>query len=150
MASMPDTQISQWDEEKPCLKCGQTTSLSDGATDKTCGLMCRGCINVYQMLYRHVGGLPPTLNAMTAADQKEFFRSTKELIQTVGVNARWAMVRSALITSMTRFKTEQFTHSVERPFLPLAVWAARGFNTDDIQKKGEKRDNEVAGSLISE
>ena len=149
MASMPDTQVSQWEEEKPCLKCGQTTSLSAGATDKTCGLMCKYCINVYQMLYRHVGGLPPSLNAMSPSAQAEFFRKSKEMIQTVGTNARWSMVKAALVNEVTRFKTEQFTHSVERPFLPLSVWAAKGFNTDDIQKNGEKRDNEVAGLRFS-
>ena len=144
-----DTQLTEsWDVEHKCLKCEATTTLAQGAVQKPNGLYCRVCANVYQMLYRHLGGMPPTLQAMSAQDQASFFkRAQTDLLQAVSKNARWSMVRSALLSEMVRYQKEQTIHRVSREFLPLSVWEQRGFDTKKIQEKGTRMDHEAAPNL---
>ena len=144
------TQLTEsWDAEHKCLKCESTTTLAQGAVQKANGLLCRECANIYQMLYRHLGGMPPTLQTMNVADQKAFFkRAQADLLQVVSKNARWSMVRSALLSEMVRYQKEQTIHRVSREYLPLSVWQARGFDVKLIEQKGSKMDHEAAPNLI--
>ena len=147
---VPDTQPSEsWEVEHKCLKCESLTSLSQGAVQKANGLYCKLCSNVYQMLYRHLGGMPPTLQSMSAKDQAAFFkRAQTDLVQAVSKNARWSMVRSALLSEMVRYTKEQTIHRVSQEYLPLSVWEQRGFDTKKIKEKGKKMDHEAGPNFV--
>ena len=145
MATQPDTQVSNWDEVQQCQKCGGDTKLADGAVQKSAGVYCRCCANIYQMMYRHLGGLPPTLNSMTAAEQKDFWKKSSEILQVAPRNGRWALVRSSLVSSLVSFRKEQRTRTVRREFLPLDVWQKQGYDIKKIQELGEKEENPVSG-----
>ena len=125
-----------------CLKCGMPVSEDDGKA-KGAGLTCTSCQNVYQMLYRHLGGYPTTWNTMSPDEQQNFFRTSKQVLRSAPKNGRWSVLRANLVTEMTRFKVEQVTNTVDKHFLPLSVWQSRGFDTDKIVAKGEKREDEV-------
>ena len=127
----------------PCIKCSQPASMEDGGVMRGYGVQCRQCTNLYQILYRHLGGLPPTLQSMSAKEQMEFFKGGSEMLKTCPKNGRWAMMRSHLVSSMTRFKTEQVKTTVRREYLPLSVWEARGFDIEKSQRHGQKQSNEV-------
>lgn len=127
-----------------CVKCGLPTPAEDAPLQRGLSLQCRSCTNVYQILYRHLGGMPPTLAAMTTEDQQKFFRQTGDQVKVAPKNGRWSLVRSSLVTSMTKFRTQQTTTSVRKEFLPLSVWTSRGFDTDLIQAKGEKLEDKAA------
>ena len=130
-----------------CVKCGQTTDVTDGVM-RGYGVQCRDCTNIYQMLYRHLGGLPSTLQSMTAEEQMSFFKASSDMVKTCPKNGRWALVKSNLIASMTRFKTNQVKTTVRREFLPLRVWATRGFDVEKIKQHGQKQTDAVTCPFI--
>ena len=106
----PSRTRPSWPTERrhwSAQKCGSSTKVSDGAVPKAAGqVYCKWCANIYQMLYRHLGGLPQTLSTMTASEQKEFWKKSSELIQATPRNGRWSLVRSSLVSEMCRFKKE--------------------------------------------
>ena len=146
MADSEETQDAMVTQTEPepslCLKCGMPVSEDDGKF-KGAGITCSACQNVYQMLYRHLGGYPSTLQTMSPDDQQKFFRTSNPVLRSAPKNGRWSVLRANLITEMTRFKVEQVTRTVEQKFLPLGVWQTQGFDTDKIMAKGERRDCEV-------
>eukprot|EP00435_Cladocopium_sp_Y103_P044129 s2715_g12.t1 len=150
MASeVPDTQASNWDEVQECQRCGEQTKLSEGAVQKATGLHCKSCANIYQMMYRHLGGLPQTLQSMTTSEQKTFWKKSSEILKVTPRNGRWSQVRSSLVTEMCRFQKEQTTRRVRREFHPLSVWEKRGYDTALIQERGQKEDNPASGLKFS-
>ena len=146
MADSEETQDAMVTQTEPepslCLKCGMPVSEDDGKF-KGAGITCSACQNVYQMLYRHLGGYPSTLQTMSPDDQQKFFRTSNQVLRSAPKNGRWSVLRANLITEMTRFKVEQVTRTVEQKFLPLGVWQTQGFDTDKVMAKGERRDCEV-------
>ena len=147
MADVANTQVvrgSQDAEQHTCVRCGCDCSIDDGAFLRgQSTYTCKSCTNLYQILYRHAGGMPASWQGMTQEKQRDFFRSTGKAVQTCGKNARWSLIRASLVTSVVNSHTTQTTTTVKKKFLPLSVWAARGFNTDDIQARGEKQSDEA-------
>lgn len=128
-------------DQMQCLKCLQSTSLSEGAVWRGQALQCKNCTNIYQMIFRNVGGVPPTLQKMTPQAQASFFKSAAEHCLVAPKNGRWASVRSSLISHMVTWKTEQTRVRVRKEYLPLNVWKLRGFCVEDIVARGEKQEN---------
>ena len=127
-----------------CLKCGvQTSALESGVVIKLNGIQCPRCASVYQMMYRHMGGIPEGVSSMTAEQQKTFFKSSGSLLASAPKNGRWAMVKSALVKEMVAFRTSQVTRRVSEDYLPLSVWEKRGFDSSQIKAQGRKKDDLV-------
>ena len=153
MASHAETQPTETQEQinttvSCCVKCGLATTLNDGAVQRGHGLQCRSCNNVYQILYRHLGGLPPSFQGMPTDEQGNFFKSTGKDLAATPKNGRWSLVRKNLVSSMVHFKKQQTTTSLTKDFLPLSVWQVKGFNTDEIKAKGERRDDAVSWTTL--
>lgn len=129
-----------------CVKCKMTCHFSEGASKKGCGVQCRNCTNIYQIMYRHLGGMPDSWNGISPEDQSKFFKSTGSLIKSAGKNARWSLVKSALVTQLVEFHTQQQRTRISQEFLPLSVWKTRGFDCDKIQEKGQKKTCDVTCS----
>lgn len=150
MATLEETQLTESQEKAqktvhPCVKCGQDCSLALGAIVRgSSGLQCKSCTNLYQVLYRHCGGLPPAFLGMGPSEQKEFFKKTGKSVQACPRNGRWSLIKANLISSVVQFHTSQVTHSVKKKFLPLSAWEKKGFNTAEIRAKGEKMDDDVS------
>lgn len=144
-ANFPDTQVYPDSDQMPCLKCGSDTSIVDGGVLKGNGLHCRECHNIYQCLYRHLGGIPPGLTAMTAQEQATFFKNTSQALKSTPRNGRWSLIKSNLVMEMIHFRQKQSRVRVQKEYLPLSVWACRGFDTTEIKAKGHKVDNPVLG-----
>lgn len=147
-ATAPSSLVQADASEMPCLKCGMPTSLEKQCRARGAGLTCQDCTNIYQMIYRHVGGIPIDLQAMSPEDQKAFFRSSAERIRVAPAGARWALVRAQMVSSLTSFRTQQTKYSVAREFLPLSVWEKRGFSVEDIKAKGTRQDDADTGLCL--
>jgi hypothetical protein len=131
MAELEETQLTESQEKAqktvhPCVKCGNDCSLAMGAIVRgSSGLQCKSCTNLYQVLYRHCGGLPPAFLGMGPSEQKEFFKKTGKSVQACPRNGRWSLIKANLISSVVQFHTSQLTHSVKKKFLPLSAWEKR-------------------------
>lgn len=133
----------------PCCKCGSGCSAADGAILRgQSSLQCKSCTNLYQVLYRHCGGLPPSFQGMQPQQQQDFFKNTGKKVQACPKNGRWSLIRASLISSVVEYHTNQVTTSVTQEFVPLSVWATRGFSTDDIKARGQKRTCDVPQPLL--
>lgn len=139
--SAQEAEETQVDPTTPvaCVKCGVDCTLDSGAIVKSGSLQCKWCTNIYQIMYRHIGGVPDGWNDLDAEDQKKFFKSSQEKLKAIGKNGRWACVKGALTTQLTHYHTEQTRTRINFEYLPLSVWKQRGFSTDDIVAKGEKK-----------
>eukprot|EP00438_Fugacium_kawagutii_P024844 Skav233726 [mRNA] locus=scaffold2225:53325:53849:+ [translate_table: standard] len=126
-----------------CQKCGLLCSLDNGAVQKGNGLQCNSCVNLYQLMYRHLGGLPPSLQALSAEAQVEFFRSAGKIVKTASKNSRWKLMKQQLSNSLVTYHTEQRRCRVNEERLPLTAWAARGFDVERVKSKGVKFDDEA-------
>ena len=148
MASLNKTQLVEGSQPEPlmmaCSKCGTSTNPGEsGSRVKSNELTCSNCTSVYQMLYRHLGGTPEGIVKMDAASQKAFFKEAGSVIQTAPRNGRWSLVKSSLVKSITHYRTTQIRTRVTEEFLPLSVWAQRGFDAKLVETKGQKGENEA-------
>ena len=148
MAALAETQVVEGSQPDPvlmaCCKCGTSTSPGEsGARVKRNELTCARCTSVYQMLYRHLGGTPEGIVSMDAASQKAFFKDAGQVLQTAPPNGRWPLVKSILVKSITYFRTTQIRTRVTEEFLPLSVWAQRGFDAKLVEEKGQKGENQA-------
>ena len=150
-AAFEDTQLTESQAagraaQQACLKCGEGTSLDSGAVQRgSTGMVCKPCTNLYQVLYRHIGGLPAQFTGMPVEAQRNFFLTSGKALASCPRNSRWSMVKANVVKSYTTFKTEQMKRTVTKDFLPLSVWKQQGFDTDDIQARGERMDDDVSG-----
>ena len=97
--TQPDEHLKdRMSHESPCQKCSVATSLGAGAVAKGSGLQCKSCWNLYQILYRHLGGLPESLTQMEPEKQKEFFKTTGEKLLTTPKNGRCPLLLCPLLS----------------------------------------------------
>jgi hypothetical protein len=63
---------------------------------------------------------------MQPDEQKSFFKDVGSQVKVTPKNARWALVRAAMIKSITHYKKEQQLDRVQRKYLPLGVLEKKG------------------------
>lgn len=128
-----------------CVKCGQSFSASaPGTVLKHGQAQCPCCVSIYQMLYRHLGGVPPSFQTLPVEAQKKFFKSCGESLRTAPKNGRWSLVRTGIKRELVSYRESLVTTRVTQEFLPLSVWKTRGFDEQLIQEKGKCQKDEVA------
>lgn len=128
--------------EAPIVDLGQAFHKGNGI------YQCSHCHNVYQMIYRHLGGVSDTVASWSAESQKAFFKECSAKLQVVPVNGRWALVKAQLVTHHTSYRKEQQTTRVSEVFKPLGVWQTEGYDVDLIRQKGQKSTNVVARLIL--
>ena len=145
-AQMADNQVAMAEPDTQlCGKCGQEIADTSQAVLKGGCLVCFMCNNIYQMLYRHLGGMAHTVQSFSSERQKNFFKTAGACISAVPRNGRWALVKAELVRHMTSFRQEQMIVRVSSEFKPLSVWQKDGYDIELLQAKGEKRTNPVPG-----
>ena len=145
-AEMADNQVAMAEPDTQlCGKCGQEIADTSQAVLKGGCLVCFMCNNIYQMLYRHLGGMAHTVQSFSSERQKNFFKTAGACISAVPRNGRWALVKAELVRQMTSFRQEQMIVRVSSEFKPLSVWQKDGYDIELLQAKGEKRTNPVPG-----
>ncbi|CAK9063085.1 unnamed protein product [Durusdinium trenchii] len=141
-AEMADNQVAMAEPDTQlCGKCGQEIADTSQAVLKGGCLVCFMCNNIYQMLYRHLGGMAHTVQSFSSERQKNFFKTAGACISAVPRNGRWALVKAELVRQMTSFRQEQMIVRVSSEFKPLSVWQKDGYDIELLQAKGEKRTN---------
>ena len=142
--ALPETNVNDTQvapavaEESTCIKCGCKIVDFDSHT-----FQCRLCWNVHQILYRHLGGSPPSLQSMQPSEQNKFFKEVGNKLKVTPKNARWSLVRAAMVTSITHYKREEQVNRVQRQYLPLSVLQTQGYDVEAIKQHGDRREDEV-------
>ena len=133
-------------DETLCVKCGMAEPEGLGNVCKSSGVQCKLCTSVYQLLYRHLGSMPAALQSLSATQQKEFFKQSGSLLQSAPKNGRWSLVKGAMVKEITSYREELTKSHVEMEYVPLSVWAQRGFDTALIQANGQQKEDAVLWS----
>ncbi len=140
-----------------CIKCCSTDvdPFQGKVTSKTkaemtdCKFVCRCCNNVSTMVTRHVGRLNniPELAELSAAEMKDFWLKAGR--PQMGGRLSWTHVKRCLEESLTISVTRRECAKIDGTFLPLDVWAAKGFNIVDIKAGGVYQRHPILGDTYA-
>ena len=119
MATLADSTVPA--DETLCVKCGMVAPEGSGNVLKSSGVQCKLCTSVYQLLYRHLGSMPPALQPLSATQQKEFFKQSGSLLQSAPKNGRWSLVKGAMVKEIASYREEIRKDHVEMEYVPLSV-----------------------------
>jgi len=126
--AVPVPKQPSMDETLFCSWCAQPCSLAIlRLTNKSSGRRkCNRCNSTCAKLNKAEGTWPTAaFEALAPEDQTDFYRRAAEETKTENV--------VALMTScLEKFQSRQFTWVNGGEYLPLAVWAARGFDAERI------------------
>ena len=140
-----------------CIKCCSTDvdPFQGKVLGKTkaeladCKFVCRCCNNVSTMVTRHVGRLSniPELAEMSADEMKDFWLKAGK--PPMGGRLTWNHVKRCLEDSLTISVTRRESAKIDGTFLPLDVWAAKGFNIVDIKARGVYQRHPILGDTYA-
>ena len=131
------TGSKDWDTKVRCDSCGNRTEFqSCRVINKSSGLWrCKQCGTSHVQLRRSFGSWPVSSFSRLTDDVKEaFYRRALSLNQ----NAVMAEAEEIMSTEST---SDAFAEHGE--FLPLSVWATRGFAADLIQERSHPVDKKI-------
>lgn len=131
------TGSKDWDTKVRCDSCGQRTEFqSCRVINKSSGLWrCKQCGTSHVQLRRSFGSWPVSSFSRLTDDVKEaFYRRALSLNQ----NAVMAEAEEIMSTEST---SDAFAEHGE--FLPLSVWATRGFAADLIEERSHPMDKKI-------
>ena len=106
---------------------------------------CRTCHNVTSLLYKRLDmkNLQPWKDVSEAQVQRFFQEAGK--CMALGQRSVFGKIQGCLTDCMTQSEVHRQETNVNGEFLPLSVWASKGYNTDPIEAKAEKRKSDLFG-----
>ncbi len=108
---------------------------------------CKACHALVTMLYKHVDMRKIGFREISPEQQTEFFLKAGQMRGEIG-GLSWHKVKGILQDSLTTTEIHSKTVGIRGKFLPLEVWAAKGYNVKMIQEKGEKQASDMLLSLL--
>eukprot|EP00913_Durusdinium_trenchii_P025221 g23677.t1 len=158
-AAVVSTNVdTMWDEVSEvmnaptCRKCKMPCSV-DKLVNKSKGeqrvhVVCRPCNSATTMLSRHLGSWPiPSFQGLSPDQQVAFWKRCDEIIQKQG-KLDYGSIRAFLAISLAERQYEVAKAEFVSEYLPLSVWAKRGYDPDDV-KKGLKEIHPVLGDTYA-
>ena len=132
-----------------CCKCGSgmtAESVAAAKQKKSVGnAICKTCHNVSTMLYRNLE-MPSCWYELDTNAKEDFFRRcAAQKANDPTAPLRYKMIRSQLVETLTKQKEVVSTQGVGGEFLPLEVYAAKGYNVDLIRNGCEKEIHPILG-----
>ena len=103
---------------------------------------CKSCHAVVTMLYKHSDMRKVGFRDLTPEQQTDFFLKAGQIREEMG-GLSWEKVKGLLQDSLTTTEVHRKTVGVRGKFLPLEVWASKGYNVDKIKEKGEKQPSDM-------
>lgn len=127
-------------------RCGHEVDIDSLAAPRHVGglVQCKPCQALQKLLQRNVGEIPQ----LSDADMGDFYRKCLAMKMSDGEPLTWKRVRGTLIQSLTKAETSTTEEENGGEYLPLSVYEARGYNTEDIELKAPKRECPVMGSVF--
>ena len=151
--SIPLTQTE--DVRVGCHRCGDQIPWEE-AVLKTAGqrenkYLCKTCNNVGALLAKHSGPdwCQREFASMSEDKRRSFWKEAgKQKVVTTG-RLCYKAVRATLLKSVANRRIESFKDSYHGEYLPLSVWASRGFDPKLVAEKGLKEEHEVFGETFA-
>ena len=103
---------------------------------------CKSCHAVVTMLYKHTDMRKVGFRDLTPEQQTDFFVKAGQIREEIGGLA-WEKVKGLLQDKLITTEVHRKTVGVRGKFLPLEVWASKGYNVDKIKAKGERQDSDM-------
>ena len=151
----PVEQFTWVDLKKPAKEyCANCKRPVDAAPSRVVrkkghgGVSCRACHNVTSMLYKKMD--MKSLDGwkdFSPEQMAEFFVKAGQCSDPSG-NLQWAKLKGCLVDSMCEHERHIRETSVKGKFLPLSVYAKKGFDCSAIESRAEKRESDLPLALI--
>ena len=103
---------------------------------------CKSCHALVTMLYKHVDMRKLGFKELSHEQQAEFFLKAGQVRSEIG-GLQWHKVKGLLQDTLTTTEIHRKTVGIRGKYLPLEVWAQKGFNVEKIKAKGEKQTSEM-------
>ena len=133
-----------------CTRCrqpmeGQAASRSrEKKSHQT--LKCKTCHNAVTLLYKRWDMSKLNFKDMPQADQLDFFRKVKEM-HAGGDKISAGKIRTVLVKKLTEVERNSTETAVKGKFLPLSVYAKKGFDVETIRDKAEQLQSDLFGTV---
>ncbi|CAL1142417.1 unnamed protein product [Cladocopium goreaui] len=106
---------------------------------------CRTCHNVTTLLYKRMD--MKNLQGwkdLSEAQVQRFYQEAGKCLA-LGQRSCFGKIQGCLIDCVTQSEVHRQETNVKGEFLPLSVWASKGYNTEAIEAKAEKRKSDMFG-----
>lgn len=137
--SWTDLQLVQ--KQNYCQKCGELVDVTTGKAVRKKAhvkLTCKSCHNLVTMLYKNWDLKKLGFKEMSHDETKDFYRQCKETMDTDGRFEK-GKIKVLLQQKLTDREVASTERSVKGKFLPLSVYASKGFDVGPIEQKAEKQ-----------
>ena len=81
---------------------------------------------------------------LSEAQVQRFYQEAGKCLA-LGQRSCFGKIQGCLIDSVTQSEVHRQETNVKGEFLPLSVWASKGYNTEAIEAKAEKRKSDMFG-----
>ena len=131
-----------------CSECGCPAETIPGKVVRKkshTAVQCKNCHNVTTLLYRNYDMKALAFREMPKADLQDFFQRAKEAMDSSGKKLDAGKIKTLLTTKMTEVAKNEKETAVLGDYLPLSVYAKRGYDTTNIEAKAEKLESDLFG-----
>ena len=131
-----------------CSECGCPVETMPGKVIRKKShttVQCKSCHNVTTLLYRNYDMKALGFREMPQAEIQDFFQKAKEAMDSTGKKLDAGKIKTLLTTKMTEVAKNEKETAVNGDYLPLSVYAKRGYDTTNIEAKAEKLESDLFG-----
>ena len=108
---------------------------------------CRTCHNVTTLLYKRMDMKNlQSWKDLSEAQVQRFYQEAGKCLA-LGQRSCFGKIQGCLIDCVTQSEVHRQETNVKGEFLPLSVWASKGYNTEAIEAKAEKRKSDMFGHV---
>lgn len=140
------TDIQMVHKQNYCQKCGElveATSAKAVRKKAHVQLTCKACHNLVTMLYKNWDLKKLGSREMSDSDTKDFYLKCKESLGTGGKFDK-SKIKVLLQQKLTEREVASTERAIKGKFLPLSVYASKGFDTGPIKRKAEKQESDLS------
>ena len=129
-----------------CQKCGELVEVTTGKAVRKKAhvkLSCKSCHNLVTMLYKNWDLKKLGFKEMSHDETKDFYLKCKQTMDTDGRFEK-GKITVLLQQKLTDREVASTERAVKGKFLPLSVYASKGFDVGPIEQKAEKQESDLS------
>lgn len=111
------------------------------------GFQCRVCHNVTTALYRRMDMKNLSYWKALTDHQVQSFFQTAGKCAALNSKMNWRKIQGALVDTCCESEVHRQETAIKGKFLPLSVWASKGYDIEPIEAKGEWQPSDLFGKV---